>query len=241
MKVKIAYIEEPPFYWTAEDKTVTGSDIELAEVILRAIGATSIEYQPTSFAEFLPGVQAGRWDMNVPIFVSDERARQVSFSLPVWALVDGFLLPAGNPMALTSYKSIAARDDARLGTIAGTVQIGAAKSAGVTDRQIVIFNDQPEAIAALRAGKIDAFVGTDVGNRALAEANKDLECVAHELSKNERVPVGAFSFSKENTKLLQAVNEQLRNYLGSADHRSRMAKHGITNTEIDSVVVSGKS
>ena len=44
MKVKIAYIDEPPFYWTGSDKKVTGADIELAEVVLRAIGATSIEY-----------------------------------------------------------------------------------------------------------------------------------------------------------------------------------------------------
>jgi len=237
MKVRIAYLEEPPFYWTGEDHSATGADIELAEVVLRAIGVTSIEHQLTSFEELLPGVQEGRWDMNVPIFVTAERAERVAFSVPVWALGDGFLLRQGNPKALTSYAAVAARNDARLGIVAGTVQLDSAKSVGVRDSQIVAFKGQTEAIDALLAGKIDAYASTAVGSRVLANANanQELEVVAHESSKDGRAPVGAFSFSKSNPDLLQAVNEQLRKYLGSADHRARMAKYGLTQTELDSV------
>src|SRR5437899_10964182 len=42
MKVRIAYIEEPPFYWTGSDGVPTGADLELADVVLRAIGVSSI-------------------------------------------------------------------------------------------------------------------------------------------------------------------------------------------------------
>jgi polar amino acid transport system substrate-binding protein len=236
MKVRIAYIEEPPFYWTAADGSVTGSDIELAEVVLRAIGVTSIEYQLTSFDEFLPGVQAGHWDMNVPIFVTAERAQHVAFSAPVWALGDGFVVQGGNPKALVSYEALAARNDARLGIIAGQVQLNSARSAGVSDSQIEVFKDQPEAVAALLAGTIDAFAGTALGNRVVASANAQLDAVAHVASKEAGLPVGAFSFGKSNHALLQAVNEQLRQYLGSADHRARMARYGLMESEIDSVV-----
>jgi polar amino acid transport system substrate-binding protein len=152
MKVRIAYIDEPPFYWTDAEGAVTGSDIELAEVVLRAIGVTSIEHQLTSFDELLPGVEEGRWEMNVPIFVTAERATHVSFSTPVWALGDGFVVHGGNPKALVSYKAVAARSDARLGLIAGQVQFDSARSAGVSDDQIAMFKDQPEAVAALLGG-----------------------------------------------------------------------------------------
>ena len=236
MKIRIAYIEEPPYYWTAEDGTVVGADIELADAVLRAVGVTSIQHMPVSFDELLPGVQQGRWDMNVPIFVTPERAQHVAFSVPVWALGDGFLVHPGNPKALTSYKALAERSDARLGIIAGQVQFDSAKSAGVSDGQIVMFRNQPEAVAALVAGKIDAFAGTAVGNRAEANGNPALEAVAHEVGKDAKLPVGAFSFDKGNHGLLQAVNEQLRSYLGSTDHRARVAKYGITRTEIDSVL-----
>ncbi|QEC79680.1 transporter substrate-binding domain-containing protein [Mucilaginibacter ginsenosidivorax] len=235
-KVRIAYIEEPPFYWTDENHHVKGADIELAEVVLRAIGITSIEYQLTTFDELLPGVQAGRWDMNVPIFVTHERAKNVAFSVPVWSLGDGFVVYHGNPKSLISYESVMMRSDALLGLIPGQVQFDAAKLAGVSDSQIVLFNNQPAAVAALLAGKIDAFAATAVGNHATANANPELEAVPFTNSKAGKAPVGAFSFSKNNHGLLQAVNEQLQEYLGSADHRARMGKYGITRTEIDSVV-----
>jgi polar amino acid transport system substrate-binding protein len=40
IKLRIAYIEEPPFYWTGEGHLVKGADIELAEVVLQAIGVS---------------------------------------------------------------------------------------------------------------------------------------------------------------------------------------------------------
>jgi polar amino acid transport system substrate-binding protein len=238
MRVRVAYIEEPPFYWTAEDQSATGADIELADVALRAIGVTSIEHHLTSFEELLPGVQEGRWDMNVPIFVTAERAERVAFSVPVWSLGDGLLLRHGNPKVLTSYGAVAARDDARLGIVAGTIQLDTARSAGVSDGQILAFRDQSHAVDALIAGKIDAYASTAIGNRVLAGAHQELEAVALERSKENGAPLGAFSFNKSNHGLLQAVNEQLRKYLGSADHRARMAKYGLTQTELDSVAAA---
>jgi polar amino acid transport system substrate-binding protein len=231
MRVRIAYLEEPPFYWTGEDHCATGADIELADVVLRAIGVSSIEHHLTSFEELLPGVQEGRWDMNVPIFVTAERAERVAFSVPVWSLGDGFLLRHGNPKALASYLAVAARNDARLGIVAGTIQYDAAMSAGVSDNQIVAYKDQPQAIDALLAGKIDAYASTAVGSRVLAGVHKELEVVGLETSQEGGGPLG----NKSNHALLQAVNEQLRKYLGSADHRARMAKYGLARTELDSV------
>jgi polar amino acid transport system substrate-binding protein len=83
---------------------------------------SSIEYHLTSFGELLRGVQTGRWDMNVPIFVTAERAQRVAFSVPVWTLGDGFVVHRGNPKALTSYEAVATRSDARLGVITAQVQ-----------------------------------------------------------------------------------------------------------------------
>ena len=91
MKISIAYIEEPPFYWTTPAGAVTGADIELAHAVLHAIGVTEVEHLLVSFDELLSGVDQGRWDMNVPIFITPKRAQHVNFSAPVWTLGDGFL------------------------------------------------------------------------------------------------------------------------------------------------------
>ncbi|QHE92585.1 transporter substrate-binding domain-containing protein [Pandoraea fibrosis] len=239
MKVRVAYIEEPPFYWTGPHQTATGADIELADVTLRAIGASVIEFVPTTFDELLPGVQEGRWDMNVPLFVSAERAQSVAFSVPVWALGDGFVVRQGNPKALSRYEDVASRSDALLGLVAGTVQRDTAMRAGVPEGRIVAFKRQSEAVAALIAGEIDAYTATAVGNREIVGTHRALEAVAHDVSGDGNTPVGAFSFRQDNEALLRAVNHQLRQYLGSADHRARMAKYGITTTEIDGALQRG--
>ncbi|TDY25990.1 amino acid ABC transporter substrate-binding protein (PAAT family) [Paraburkholderia sp. BL6665CI2N2] len=240
MKVTIAYIDEPPFGWT-EDRTAIGADIDLAEVVLRAIGVTWIEHHPTTFSELLPGVETGRWDMNVPLFVTPDRANLVAFSVPVWAIGDGFLVRAGNPKALDSYASLAKRDDARLGIIAGQVQHDSARASGVRENQIAIFEHQAEAIDAVRSGAIDAYASTALGNRIMADRIKGsiFEAVEHKPETNgkrQEVPFGAFSFGKRNNDLRNAVNSQLRSYLGSPDHRARMAKFGLTRNEIDPVL-----
>ncbi|NIG54556.1 transporter substrate-binding domain-containing protein [Chitinophaga sp. Cy-1792] len=236
-KIKIAYVDEPPFYWTEGD-SVKGADIELAEAILHAIGITDIEYIHTTFENLLPGIQSGKWDMNVPIFATSEREKIVTFSNPVWALGDGFVVLKGNPKNLTSYEAVGKRTDARLGLIPGQVQFDKAKAAGVTDAQIIMFKDQPAVIAALLEGKIDAFAATALGNNSIADANPQLESIPHPIINKAETPVGAFSFNKENLLLINAVNKQLQAYLGTAEHRTKMAKYGINKTEIDPVITN---
>jgi polar amino acid transport system substrate-binding protein len=87
----------------------------------------------------------------------------------------------------------------------------------------VLFKDQPEAVAALMAEKIDAFAATELGNRTTAAGNPTLEAVDVDAGKSGAELIGAFSFSKSNPSLLQAVNAQLRRYIGTPDHRMRVA------------------
>jgi polar amino acid transport system substrate-binding protein len=236
MKIAIAYIEEPPFGWTGHDAKPTGADVELAEVVLRAIGYTQIQYQRVTFEELLPGVASGSWDMNVPIFITAERGELVDFGVPVWAAGDGFVVVAGNPKGLDSYSAVARLGDARVGVMPGTVQRLSALEAGVPESRIFQFANQDQAIEALLAGHIDAYAATTLGNRAIAGriGHDRVAAVSHAVG--ESAPLGSFSFRKGNSSLRNAVNAELRAYLGSADHRQRMAKYGFTNDEIDPVL-----
>ncbi|WP_232231957.1 transporter substrate-binding domain-containing protein [Burkholderia sp. WSM2230] len=240
-KVTIAYIEEPPFGWTEADGAAAGADIELADTILREIGVTTIAHRLTTFSELLPGVRAGRWDMNVPLFVTPHRANTVAFSVPVWGIGDGFPVRPGNPKALKSYSSIAKCPEVRLGIIAGQVQHDSAVASGVTREQIVTFERQADAIAAVLSGAIDAYASTALGNRIVASriGSSVIEAVAQEpgTSRGRRTPpLGVFSFSPDNRDLLEAMNQRLRSYRGSPDHRARMARFGLTDSEIDPAV-----
>lgn len=151
------------------------------------------------------------------------------------------MVRAGNPKALISYASLAKCDDARLGIIAGQVQHDSARASGVREDQIATFEHQADAIEAVRSGAIDAYASTALGNRILADriGGSIFESVEHKPETNgkqQEVPSGAFSFGRRNNDLRNAVNAQLRSYLGSREHRARMAKFGLTGNEIDPVL-----
>lgn len=235
MKLRVAYVEEPPFYSTGPDGSARGADIELADVVFRTAGASSIQYISTSFGELLVGLGAERWDVNVPVFVTPDRSRIVTFSRPVWSLADGLVVQRGNPKDLTGYSAVAECPDARLGVIPGQVQVASARSAGVEDSQPVAFADQPAAVEGLLSGEIDAFAATALGNRAIIESHPELGGV--ELEGGE---LGAFSFRTSDIQLVSAVNRVLRDYLGSEDHRRRMARYGLGPSEVDRALASGE-
>jgi polar amino acid transport system substrate-binding protein len=233
-RVTFAYIDEPPFARPGPGGSAEGCDVELALAGLSAIGVRRVEMHLSTFAELLPGVASGRWTMNTPLFVSAERARLVSFSRPVWALRDGLVVPAGNPRAVTSYQGIAA-GRLVLALISGQIQRQSALAAGVQPAQIIEFATQHEALQAVRDGRADAYASTALGNRTVVRQAQDLASVDAVDDLDRAPPVGAFSFAHDSIELRAAFDLFLQAHLGSAEHRARMARHGLTAAEIDPV------
>ena len=159
------------------------------------------------------------------------------YASPVWALGDAVLVRRDSKQRPKSYAEIATHADLRLGIVSGTVQADAARNAGVKPDRNVPFKSQPDAVAALLKGEVDAYPSTAVGHRVLVKEHPQLVAVDLERAPGSQVPVGGFFFNKKDKALADAVNAQLKLYLGSADHRSRMARFGLSNAEIDSIAV----
>lgn len=235
-KVVLAYIEEPPFAATIEGQP-TGSDVDVARAVLARMAVRNVELRKVEFPDLLPGVAAGKWTMNTALFVTRERAEVVTFSNPIWALVDGMIVRAGNPKRVTSYQSIAA-SDARLGVVKDTVQVAAAKAAGVPSARIVEFDSQEVIIAAIKRGQVDAYANTALGQRGLLASMNDPDLALAEPFEppmengRARAGFGAFSFNKANVAFIDRFNAELANYLGSAEHRVLLARYGFSADEI---------
>jgi polar amino acid transport system substrate-binding protein len=238
--VVIAYIEEPPFAATVDGQP-SGSDIDVARAILTRMEVRSVELKKVEFPDLLPGVAAGRWTMNTALFITPERAKTVTFSNPIWALVDGMIVRAGNPKRIASYRSLAT-SDARLGVVKDTVQVAAAKAADVPTNRIVEFGAQEEIIAAIKQGRVDAYANTALGQRGLLASLKDPDLALAEPfeppMENGRAKAGfgAFSFNKANVAFIDRFNAELARYLGSAEHRALVAKYGLGPDEIGPVL-----
>jgi polar amino acid transport system substrate-binding protein len=238
-KVVLAYIDEPPFGMPGPNGQARGCDVDLAMTVLRGIGVRSIEMRLATFAELVPGVCAGRWTINAPLFVTPQRAAAVAFSRPVWALDDGFIVRARNRAQIDGYRSIAAQG-LRLGVVTAQVQRDSALAAGVSIDRIIEFATQHAAIAALLAGQVDAYASTALGNRHFVRelGNAELTAVDAAVAPSSRrvsPPIGAYSFAHRSAELRERFDQYLATHLGSAAHRERMASFGLCAREIDPI------
>jgi polar amino acid transport system substrate-binding protein len=90
---------------------------------------------------------------------------------------EGIVVPAGNPMGITSYQDIADDPTIRVGTGAGWLEYDYMVAVGVAEGQIVTFPDAPSGMAGLQADRIDVFTGTSLTMRNIADRTDGVEFV----------------------------------------------------------------
>jgi polar amino acid transport system substrate-binding protein len=241
-RVTFAHLEEPPFCFRAENR-VTGCDVELAEAILTQIGVEEFAPVEVEFSELLPGLIDGRWMMTTGLFITPARQQLVAFSRPIWALPDGLMVQAGNPKHLTSYATIAAHANARLGVVAKQAQHDTALRDGVPAARIREYAGQDEAARAVAAGEVDAYASVAMAHRGYIDRHPGLGVIAVDIipshaEPDRPPPFGAFAFPKTDSELAKAVDTALATYLGSPPHHAMMARYGFTPPDIDQFLIA---
>ena len=235
--VVFAYLDEPPFCAPGPDGAPIGCDVEVAFAALRLIGVERIETKLVTFAELLPGVASGAWQVNTPLFVTEERQRLVDFSRPCWSLADGLMVRAAQAGRYDSYAALAADERARLVVVADQVQEQRALATGVAPHRVLRVATQAEAVAAVRDGRADAYASVAMAHRGYLLTNPDdaLRVVDFGASGGAAA-VGAYSFAKSNAALRTAFDDALGRYLGSAQHRAIMRRYGFTDVDVERVL-----
>jgi polar amino acid transport system substrate-binding protein len=237
MIVTFAYLDEPPFCAPGSGGPV-GCDVEVAFAVLMAIGVERIETRLVTFADLLPGVARGDWQINTPLFVTDERQRRVDFSRPVWALADGLMVRAGNPHGFDSYGSLASDSRARLVVVADQVQEQRALAAGMSVQRILRVATQPEAVAAVLDGRADAYASVTMAHRGSLRTSPDARLAVVDFAEHGApAAIGAYSFAKSDAALCTAFDDALGRYLGGPEHRGIMKRYGFSDADIDRIAL----
>lgn len=197
-----AFDGNPPFgYIDPVSKKPVGHDIDLATEFANSLGV-KIELIPTNPANRIPLLASGKADVVFASFtITDERAKVVDFSTPYFLVGQQFLTKKG---ALTS---LAQLKDLRVGTEKGTTMESNLRN-NYPDVRVVLYDDSPFALAALRNGNVQAI--TNDGVKLTAQWNS--------LPEKDQYEIPAFSVSKEylgaavvkgEARLLNALNAWL--------------------------------
>ncbi|MEL7936503.1 ectoine/hydroxyectoine ABC transporter substrate-binding protein EhuB [Pseudomonas delhiensis] len=232
--VRIGYANEAPFAYTETSGKVTGESPEIATKVFAAMGVKKVEPVLTEWGALIPGLRAGRFDVIAAgMYITPPRCQQVIFTDPHYQIPDTLLVKKGNPKNLHSYADVAKNPDVRLAIMSGTAELGYARAEGVSDEQIVQVPDTTAQLQAVRAGRADASVGTALTMKGLAAKGGDgVEAIADFKDDPAHIGYGALAFRPEDKDLRDAVNQQLKQWLGSDEHLQTVKPFGFDKSNL---------
>jgi polar amino acid transport system substrate-binding protein len=232
--IRIGFANEAPFGYATPDGKATGEAPEIARRIFKKLGIANVDAVLTEWASLIPGLRARRFDVIAAgMFITPARCKQVAFSNPTYRLGQGFLVKAGNPLNLHSYKDAAANSAAKVAIMAGAIEKTHAEKAGIPEERILTLPDQVSMLSAVQFGRADAAALTALSVRRMAEKGGARVDVATPFKTPENAyGYGAFAFRKEDKKLRVAFDKALAAFIGSEAHLALVAPFGFTKAEL---------
>jgi polar amino acid transport system substrate-binding protein len=231
--------EQPYAYIDTQGKTV-GANVEILQAILKNLGISKIETPITEFGSLVPGLAAGRFDLiGAGLFINPARCKVIGYSNPVTRSGGAFIVKAGNPLKLHSLKDVAANGKARLATQPGSNQVQEAKDSGIATGNVVLFDKDTEALAALEADRVDVVYFPDAEIISLVKkANSptiERALPFDQIPDAEGKPTWnyhAYGLPKNDPEFTQAFNQELAKLRAYGELMKILQKYGYTENEL---------
>ncbi|SHJ85701.1 ectoine/hydroxyectoine ABC transporter substrate-binding protein EhuB [Aureimonas altamirensis] len=226
---RIAIANEPPFTAVNPDGSVSGAAPDVARAVFKRLGVDDVVASISEYGAMIPGLQARRFDaVTAGLFMKPERCAAVAYSEPVLCDAEAFLLKAGNPHGLKSYKDIADNAELRIGAPGGGTEERLALEAGVPRDRVIVVPDAQSGLTMLQQGRIDVYSLPVLSINALVKQANDtsLEVVA----PVEGAPVycdGA-AFRKDQTELRDAFDRELAAIKASGEFAQIIEPYGFS-------------
>ncbi|HRD33203.1 MAG TPA: ABC transporter substrate-binding protein [Rhodocyclaceae bacterium] len=198
-----AFDSNPPFgFVDAQTKQISGLDVDYAKELAAKLGV-KLELVPTNPANRIPLLASNKVDVVLANFtITDERAKQVNFSIPYFASGQQFIAKKG------VLKSPEQLGELRIGVDKGTTNeiVLREKHPSAT---LVAYDDTPFAFTALRNGNVQAITQDGpklVGLLANVPDKENYEIPPFSISDDL---IGA-GLPKDEVRLTEYVNDFLR-------------------------------
>ena len=189
--------EFKPFEYL-EGEEIVGADIDMAKAIADYLGY-NLEITNIDFDAALTGAATGKYDMAVAgITATEDRRKSMNFSNNYFKASQSIIVAAGS--------EIKGKDDLEGKVIA--CQEGTTGEQYLLDEEYDIqsFKTAPEAVSALKAGKVDAVIVDNAVAKALSAEQNGATVVLDEALTEEAY---AIALQLGNDELTEKINKAL--------------------------------
>ncbi|MDN3242985.1 transporter substrate-binding domain-containing protein [Glycomyces tritici] len=236
-KLRIAYANEAPYAYTADDESVTGQSVAVQLYLLDKLGikADQIEWKLTEWDALIPGLGTNHDMVVAGMYVTPERCDAVAFANPDYIMPDALMVRAGNPGGWTTLNAMAETDGV-IGVMNGTSEQEVADAIFDAER-INVQADLSGLILELKSGRCDAIGLTSANLRLAAEADPEVEVtegfwLVDPDSGEDMIGAGAAVFQPADTGFRDAVNKELEKLLADkAAWEGLVSEYGFTVEE----------
>lgn len=194
--------EFPPYEYR-EGGNIVGIDPEIVRIIAERLGY-ELKIEDMKFDAVIAAVLTGKADIAASgLTITEERRRQVLFSIPYIVAEQRIIVPRGSPI-----KNKEGLRGKRVGVQHGTT---GAEYLETNFQAPQRFDNGAMAVSALLNGKLDAVVIDNEPAMVYVEQNPGLILLDEPLTTEEY----AFAFNKKDTELCRRFNEELKKMMQS--------------------------
>lgn len=208
----VGNIQEPPFSYVNADGLLVGIDADIARYIANELGVKELVSVHTGWDGLIPGLLAGRTDLlAVGMAIRPQRCEVVTFTNPYHILAPTALVKKGNPFDIHSFEDMATHKDLIAGGMSGSVDVEVLRKY-LPEEQIRSYDEISLAFEDLKAGRLDAVIGTSVSHKDWIKGagmeDKFELATPWEWPKDYLIP-SALVFRKEDQALADQATEIL--------------------------------
>jgi polar amino acid transport system substrate-binding protein len=228
----------PNEFLDTDGKTPVGWDIDLFAAVAAKLGLKA-EFQPAKFADIIPGIESGKYEIGVSSFtINDERKQQVNM-VGYFSAGTQWGTKKGNPTGIQPDDACGKKVAVQTGTVQETEDLpkrqAACKSAGKPAFTIDSYQDQGQATAAVVSGKDDAMLAdSPVVAYAVKQTNGQLELLG---DIYEAAPYG-YVVKKDQTDFAQATADAVKALITDGTYKTILEKWGVQAGAIDNPAVN---
>jgi polar amino acid transport system substrate-binding protein len=228
----------PNEFLDTDGKTVIGFDVELFNAVAAKLGLQT-QWQPSKFADIIPGIQSGKYEAGVSSFtINDERKQQVNM-VSYFNAGTQWGTKTGNPTGIQPDDACGKKVAVQTATVQETEDLPkrqeACKSAGKPAITVGSYQDQGQATAAVVSGKEDAMLAdSPVLAYAVKQTNGQLELLG---DIYDAAPYG-YVVKQDQTEFAQAAADAVKALISDGTYKTILEKWGVQAGAIDNPAVN---
>ena len=227
----------PNEFLDTDGKTPVGWDIDLFNAVAAKLGLET-EWQSSRFADIIPGVQSGKFEVGVSSFtINDERKQQVNM-ISYFSAGTRWGSNKGNPTGIQPDNACGKKVAVQTATVQETEDLPQrnkdCESAGNPKITIDSYEDQGQATAAVVSGKDDAMLADSPIVTYAVKQTGQLEMLG---DVYEAAPYG-YVIEKDRADFAQMIADAVSALISDGTYKTILDKWGVQAGAIDNPAVN---